>query len=232
MKKVLKRISSLVQSRWFVLGVVLCIVSVAGVWWYDNHARNAFGRAYSKYQIAAAIQQNAAFVPGAEANPVRDSLNRTLAQLLAKDTKPAERLVLANQSLQLIAQLNTQIDTIGDTAPAVTSSIATMETAAQSPGNVLHRSAMLRMVHLAQKQMATIEDIRGLSYRADFEITQICDHITANKGVLLDQYVIELNDELPAMEKQFNDRENSYADLQSNMYDIQQSYAGFSGSTL
>ena len=231
MKKIISITRSIIRNRWFIGGVLLCVLGGGALWWYEATAKDEFARSYTRYQIAAAVQQNAAFTPGADANPLRATLNQTLARILTKETKPSERLALANQGLALIGQLNTEIDAIGGAAPSVTSSIATMQAAAQSPGNVLHRPAMLYMVSLAQKQMSTIEDIRGLSYRANFEITQICDRITADKGVLTDQYVTELNNDLPAMEKQFNDRENSYADLQSNMYDIQQSYAGFSGST-
>lgn len=232
MKNILKKTYSIIKDRRFIAGVTVCLVCGGGLWWYAGSARSQFGRAYTKYQLAAAVQQNAAFIPGASSNPVRDALNQTLARILAKETKPAERLVLANQGRELIGQLNKEIDAIGDTAPAVTSSIAIMQTAAQDPGNAIHRPAMLTMVSLAQKQMATIEDIRGLSYRANFEIMQICNRITTDRGALTDQYVTELNNELPAMETQFNDRENSYADLQSNMYDIQKFYAGFSGSAL
>ncbi len=214
------------------MGVAACVVVAGGTWWFSKSAETRFAHAYTNYQIAAAVQQNATFTPGASANPLRESLNQTLALLLTKETKDTERLTLATQGLQLIAQMNKEVDAIGDAAPAVASTIDAMQAAAQSPGNLLHRPAMVRMVDLARKQMSTIEDIRGLSYRANFEITQICDHIIADKGALTNEYTIELNDALPAMGSEFDKRENAYTDLQTNMFDIQQSFAGFSGSVL
>ena len=212
--------------------MVLFVLCAAGAWWYADAAKNQFGRAYTKYQIAASVQQNAAFTPGADANPLRATLNQTLALLLTKETKVPERLSLAKQGLALIGQMNTEVDAIGEAAPAVERSIATMQIAADAPGNVLHRSVMVDMVHTAHQQMSTIEDIRGLSYRANFEITQICNHIIADNGALTNEYATQLNDDLPAMEAEFNKRENAYADLQSSMYTIQKLFAGFSGSVL
>lgn len=232
MKKIVKKIIQHKRGRLFLGGLSLLIVCM-GAWLYLSHAAESqFERMYTKYAVVAGVQQNDAFIPGAEANPLRDTLNRTLGRMLAKETKPAERLVFAEQSLGLIAQLNKQVDAIGDTAPHVSAVIASLESSAHDPRNIFHHDAMQNIVKLAQKQMAIIEDIRGLSYRANFEVTQICNHITSAHGVLTNAYTTELNDNIPVLEAEFNKRENSYADLQSNIQLLQKAYDSLTRATL
>ena len=126
MKKILKKTLSIIQSRWFIAGVLFWVLCGGALWWYTNSAKQEFSRAYTKYQIAAAEQQNASFTPGADGNPLRATLDQTLARLLTKETKVPDRFALANQGLALIGQMNKEVDVIGDTAPAVTSAIGDM----------------------------------------------------------------------------------------------------------
>jgi hypothetical protein len=231
MKKILRTILQNETVGWWILGVFVVAALLVAWFVYSSYSRDQFGREYSRYSLAASVQQNAAFVPGAEANPLRQSLNQMLGLLLAKETKPPQRLILAREGLGLIAQMNKEIDAIGDTAPSVTESIARMQSEASSPGNIFRRKKAEDLVMLAHNQQALIQDIRGLSYRADFEITQICNHLISEKGVLTNQYTTELNDAIPATEAQFNKRQNTYNDLEKNIAAIQKASETITGAS-
>jgi len=77
------------------------------------------------------------------------------------------------------------------------------------------------IVALAKRRSSMISDIRAYSYRADFEVGQIFDHITGDKGQLTDAYVTELNTDIPEMESKFDKRTNLYTDLQALASDMQ-----------
>lgn len=206
--------------------LMLCILALS---LYGTHATARFEASYRSYENVAAVQQNAAFLPGTSANPLRTQLNQTLAQVLSKDINAQERLRLANAGLDVVDELNKQVDAIGDSAQAVSDAIVQMNDAAQSPGTVLSRSVMLDLVDSAKQQMATIEDIRGLSYRANFETAEIFRRIITDKGQLTDTYIIELNNQVQVFEDEFNTRENSYTALQGMIYRMQQKFTMLAG---
>jgi hypothetical protein len=230
MKNILKKIGSITTSRrfgWGLLVFALVAGTLYGVNWYS---KSTFINAYNAYQVLAAVQQNAAFVPGAESNPVRNHLNNTLGVVLAKETTPKDRLTLSAEGLDLIKQLNAEVDAMHDTGVPVEESIGTLNSTASNFGNIYNRGAMTDLVVKAKAQQETIQNIRGLSYKANFEILQIFNRIIQSNGGLSDQYVTELNNDIPAVEEEFNNRQNSYLDLQKNMYDMQQSFGKLAGS--
>ena len=225
MKKIRITLVPIIRSRKFIFAVLVCLVCGGGLWWYDNHEFARFNDSYTTYLNKAAIQQNAAFIPGAAANQLRNQINQTLSQVLASGVKPKDRLQLAHQGLDLIIFSNNQIDAIGEAAPDVEAAANSMDEAASSPGNMFRKAKMDEIVSIAKQELYTIEDIRGLSYRANFQTAEVFNHIIADNGNLTNAYVNELNNDLPAAEEQFNKRQDAYADLQSQMYNIEQAFA-------
>src|SRR5262249_45629567 len=147
---------------------------------------NRFESSYAIYLEAAGAQENNAYTPGAGNNPLRQSLNAALTTVLTQGITPDQRLATAQQGLDFVAQLNLEVDSIGSSAPTVASAIALFEATANDPGNIMRRGAILKLATAARDQMTTIDTIRGLSYRADFETQQIFQRIIADKGVLSD----------------------------------------------
>lgn len=86
------------------------------------------------------------------------------------------------------------------------------------------------IIALAKTRSSIVADIRAYSYRTDFEISEIFNTIIADKGVLTNAYVISLNDEIPAVETEFDQRSNLYLELQSTAQKIADTYAGTSKS--
>ncbi len=212
--------------NWRVVAVFLiCVVCGIALYYYDHYSKKQFMKFFEKYQEVSTIQQDAAFTPAAATNSKRESLNQTLASILAPNTPAPNRVVLATQALQLIKQMNSEIDVIGEDTDPVASAVEELELLAKKPGNMYNRARMLVLVDQAQKEMATIEDIRGLSYRANFEIVQVCNRILFERGVLSQAYTRELNDKLPDVEAEFTERQNAYADLQKDMYVIDQNFS-------
>ena len=231
MKKIFSKILTMVFRKSFVLWTIAFLICVSVFMAYATYCRQQFEKKFEVYQNVAALQQNAAFVPGASSNPLRADLNQILARVLTKNTTAHDRLQLSAQGFDLIQKMNKEVDVMGDSAKPVTEAIGQLKVTMQNPGNSLHRGDMNRLISLAEKQVATIEDIRGLSYRADFEMTQIFKHLTDDHGELSNTYTKELNDQLPAIEEEFNKRENSYADLESSMAQVQQLYAKIAGTS-
>jgi hypothetical protein len=73
---------------------------------------------------------------------------------------------------------------------------------------------MRDVVTLAQSQAAIIADIRGLSYRANFHTAQIFSRIVDDQGSLTDAHIAELNNLIPKVEDQFDQRSNLYSELE------------------
>lgn len=230
MKKLFKGIGVLFGRRSVQIAGVFLIV-FGGLWLWQRESLSRFENNYAKYLAVAGIQQNNAYTPGAATNPLRQTLNHILGEVLTKETSPSVRLQDAEQGLDLIAQMNLQVDAIGSSAPPVSTTIQALEAAQNDPGNVLRRGLIVSLVTAARAQMATIEDIRGLSYRADFQTKQIFQRIVSDNGALSDQYVTQLNAELPDIEKQFEARENLYVQLQGSVYGMQETYAALTGKS-
>jgi len=224
MKNILRKIKAVILNRRFKIVVVVLAIVGGALWWYTNDSLSKFIAAYDSYEVLAGVQQNAAYVPGATNNPVRDQLNADLGQVLGDKTPAKERLARAAEGLELLKQLNTQVDAINTTGEPVAGAIAAFEAEARNPGNILHRSVMADLVSNAKVQMATIQTIRGLSYKANFETIQIFNRIIAEKGQLTDKYKIELNNDIPAVEEEFNNRQNAYADLEKNINVMQNAF--------
>lgn len=222
--KILKKITSVLKNKKIIAAVALLGVLGVGVWWYSAYALERFTRSYSIYKEKAGIQQNAAFIPGAAENPLRDQLNKTLTAVLTPGTTAKDRIGLAHDGLNLIIQSNTEVDAIGDAAREVEVAANAMADAANSPGNIFRKKAMLGIVALAKQELYTIQDIRGLSYRANFDTAEVFNRLITDEGALTDAYIRDLNTQLPAAENAFIKRQNSYMDLEKQIYDVSQAY--------
>jgi hypothetical protein len=200
-----------------IIVILLMLIAAAGA--YVIHT-TVVGRAHeatvvASYRALAKVNENAAYIPAASDNPIRQSLDQTLARVLTEKMTDAERLTLAHQGTDLVKQLDAQVDNIGTTNSAVSSYLAGMENVGHFGGSFTTTGASSTgFVSLAKEETSMIEDIRGLSYRADFETQQIFNHIIADKGKLTSQYVIELNNDVPTVEKDFDKRTNLYTSLQ------------------
>jgi len=212
MKK-LKNIGAFIRSRSFLAGLFVVLACAAAAWWWDAAAGARFAQAYRTYQTAAAAHEQAAFLPGDTQNPVRGALNQALAQALAQNATAAERLSLAQKGLSLIEDLNKQVDAIGDTAAPADAGVEVMEQAGRAAAFVPGQALMLDIVRLAKDEASTTQEIRGLSYRADFETQQIFNRIIADRGALTQSYTLELNNDLPQVEGEFDQRTNLYNTL-------------------
>jgi hypothetical protein len=232
MKKLVIKFAALLKNRWVIGGVLCCVLLAVGAFAYSRHSLEKFKLLYSRYDLAAATQQNAAFIPGATENPIRSELNTTLARVLTKETKTSERLDLAKHGLALVGEMNKQVDDMDTTGAPVKVAINNLQGTLHDPGNILRLNSIGHLVGLAEKQQATIQTVRGLSYKANFQIQQIFSRVISDKGTLVSSYVSELNDEIPLVEAQFDDRQNAYADLQKNMSDVQRAYTAVSEATL
>ena len=193
--------------------IIACVLVLGLLAYLVHRSPSRFAASYTAYSVLAQKQQDAAFVPGAPNNPVRQQLSQFLTQILAKQTSAKERLKLATQGLSSLGDSEKQINEIGTTGEKVDSAIAKMQV--DSLGDISSSDISRQIVALAKQRSSIISDIRGYSYRADFEIDKIFRRIIADGGKLTDAYVIELNDEVPAVEAQFNKRSDLYNQLQA-----------------
>ncbi len=230
MKKILTNIYSKITNLRFIAAVLTLALLGGGVWWYVGYSFGLFNHHYSIYIEKASTQRNVTFIPGAAQNPLRGELNLTLTRVLAPSTSAKDRVTLAHHGLDLIIESNTEVDAIGDAAIAVEAAASAMERAAHSPGNIFRKAAMLAIVAGAKQELYTIQDIRGLSYRANFETAEVFNRLITDGGVLTDAYIKDLNTQLPAAEIAFNKRQNSYIDLEKEIYDTDRAYAKLIGS--
>lgn len=207
-----------------LVGIILITIVIAGAL-IVNRSRASFEETYVAYAALVGEYTNAAYLPAAGNNPVRDRVNRLLVEVLAKDFAQADRLASAKEGLQRLEEIEAQIDVMGSTGEQVTAAIDAMEKSAHAVGNIPARGKMSSIVELARTQVSIVSDIRGLSYRANFETAEIFQRVIDDGGVLADSFIIELNNKLPEIEKDFDARTNLYSELTSIGERIQQTHA-------
>jgi hypothetical protein len=209
--------------------VVICALSLSVFAYYAQRANSTFADEYAAYASLADTTDNSAFIPGAANNPVRQDLNLVLQQVLGKGTKVPDRLKLSQQGLADLTDSKKQIDAITETADKVDTMIAQMQV--DSLNNFASSDRERAVLTLAKQRASIVSDIRAYSYRADFDIGNIFNHIISDKGQLTDAYVIELNNEVPDVEVQFDKRSQLYSQLQGMSQKISDAFAGRSAAS-
>jgi hypothetical protein len=169
---------------------------------------------YSAYSVVAKQHRDAAFFVANEQNPVREELNRLLTDVLEETIPDGERLVKARRGLELLSMSERSIDAIGDIAVVNDQALLLLEGRSHLWVLWWWHAPMRDVVTLAQSQAAIIADIRGLSYRANFHTAQIFSRIVDDQGSLTDAHIAELNNLIPKVEDQFDQRSNLYSELE------------------
>ena len=199
-----------------VLAVVLEVSAiVVGVIAYVDHSTAAFKDAYGTYAQYADDQEIDAYVPGAADNPTRQQLNKVLTEILMGKLSDTKRLDDARTGLALINEARQQIDVIGDRGGPVDQAIGGMESNLNPLDQFVTHGKVADIVTLAKKRADIVSDVRAYSYSADAETTNIFDQIISDKGKLTPAYIKNLNDKVPDLENQFDQRSNLYVDLQN-----------------
>jgi hypothetical protein len=213
MKKIFARLSRLSKRQRWILSalVVLCLVTLYMV--FARVSTQHFGAEYASYAVLAKAQEQAVYLPTAPNNPTRQQLNLALADALQKSVTPAKRLADAKRGIDLLKELDAQVDIVGSASDSANAMLAKLQVTYLA--NPTTNDSARALITLAKQRTEIIEDIRGLSYRADFSTRKIFDRIIADKGALTAAHVIELNNELPEAETQFDRRADLYKKLGS-----------------
>lgn len=210
----------LTTSRRYIGIIGFCfLISVFLFFSYRFYFAHQFKQSYDAYAKLSDIHVTAAFTPATEANPLRQELNRALADVLATELPRAERLARAERGVVLLNELEKQIDAIGDAGEAVSKEIERME--ARATG-----AERKEIVDLALERARIIGDIRGLSYRASYHTADIFKRIIEGNGELTAAHVEDLNNQIPLVEEQFDRRTALYTELESINSSITRSAVG------
>ena len=210
----------------------LLACALIAVWAYfaTRQTDHTFSDDYVIYAAKAAAADNAAYIPGASDNPVRVALDQVLTQILEGRVTDPERLALATQGLSLLTQSEAQIGDISSSSAKVDAAIAKMQL--DELNGFAPSAEVGEIIGLAKDRQSTISDIRAYSYHADFEIEQIFNTVVQDKGVLTDDYIVSLNNEIPAVETEFDHRTALYAELQATAEKIDADYHSLIGAPI
>jgi hypothetical protein len=224
----MKYLTHYLTRKALIVTAVIVVIVVLGVYgvYHFIHRHDAEDQAeYASYIALAKAHENAAYIPGAGDNPVRQELSKVLFEILTRKMTDAERLKLAQEGEAVIKQSTIQIDDIGTTGEPVDAAIARIESASHTAGPFSSGGAKVAtFVELAKHEQSVIADIRGLSYRNNYEIQKIFDRIIADKGKLTPAYITTLNNQTPEIEKESDKRTNLYTDLQDTSAQIDQMF--------
>jgi len=193
--------------------LIVITLTIGGGYYYAAHkSAGTFSQLIARYMALLPQNDAAVFLPGAPNNPVRGELNQVLTQVLSKQTSVSERLKLSAQGNDLVARSEQQLSSISDTGDTMDALIAQMQE--MTAGTFTSSDAAHQFIALAKERASIVSDIRAYSYRAEFETKKIFDRVIAEQGRLTDSFIIELNADVPDVERQFNSRTNLYTDLQ------------------
>ena len=205
-----------------------CVIGI-GIYLYATHQSDqTFAQEYASYTELAAQDDNAAYIPGAQVNPVRIELDQNLTQMLTGHITDTQRLALAQQGLGFLNDSKGQIDSITTIDDKVKAQVAKMQVNLLS--NFASDDNARQIIVLAKERSSIISDIRAYSYRTDFELSQIFNTIIKDKGALTPTYTIELNNEIPTVQKEFDQRSSLYEELQTTSQQISAAYTALTGS--
>jgi len=193
----------------------MVIACLAYAWYASDKALRADAR---RYADAYKTLSDAAFLPGAASNPVRAAANRALAEVLTGTLSPAERIERSRDGQALLKDIEAEIDAVPDAQAAADAARARLTGRIYSLGGIRYLASLREIGSIAAEQARLVEDIRGLSYGANYHTDKIFARVLADDGVLADSFVASLNDEIPQVEEQFNRRSNLYAELQQVDY--------------
>jgi hypothetical protein len=180
-----------------------------------------FAQSYKTYATLSSLHIRATLLPAMGENPVRQELNRMLADVLAAELPREDRLQRAQRGLLLLSELEKQIDAIGDSGEAVSKALGELEDRASG-------SERNEIVNLALERIRIIGDIRGLSYRASYHTAEIFNRVIQDGGTLTPEHVTELNSQIPLVEEQFDRRTGLYDELESIGGEIEKVHDGLS----
>ena len=107
--------------------VVFCVLCVALYLYANRQSDNTFAIEYSAYDVLAQQADNAAYVPGAQNNPVRVALDQDLTAVLDQTVSAPKRLAFATQGLADLKDSESQIDLISSTTAKVDAQVAKMQ---------------------------------------------------------------------------------------------------------
>jgi len=198
-----------------IIIIVTCILVVSALgWWAMTSGVRSSARYYDALERETDTYISATFLPGADGNPVRNELNRMLGESLSDILSESERLERANRGLVLLDDLERQIDAIGETKSSLEARLSALdEELSYVPAFMSGDRGRIRE-HVSRLYVIA-DDIRGLSYRANYHTSQIFERIIDDGGTLTAEHVTFLNGQIPQIETQFDERTNLYAELES-----------------
>lgn len=195
------------------LAVVLAsLAAFGGYYLLAQRSAASFAAMYEEYASLAAEADNAAFLPGAQNNPVRQQLNTVLQELLFERTSRERRLELVGVGLELLEKSKEQLDLLTVRKDAADAQAARMQVSVLNAVNAASEAKML--VAYAKERSALISDIRAYSFKANFEMQQIFDRIREDEGQLTNAHIAQLNSQVPKVEREFDKRSTLYRALE------------------
>jgi hypothetical protein len=195
---------------------ILVAVVVCGYVVYSFYVSyRAVQVSYEAFLLAEERHVTSAVIPSIDQNPIRQELNQVLAEALSDGMSSTARLERAKRGVALLKDTEKQIDMTMKTRDVLIAAIRDVREQDGILAGSLHAYDIARVTALAEQQMAIVDDIRGLSYRANFHTGQIFDQLIRDDGTLTPAHVVALNDLIPKVEEQFDQRSNLYAELES-----------------
>ncbi len=218
------RVSSV--ARLVTMPAILLLIAAAVLAYLFLRSNTELSNVYADYDRSGKTYSDAAFLVGSNSNPLRIELNQVLAEVLGKAMTPDERMEKVRRGRELLVESARQIDAIGDSGDVSSSSIKLLDSTSRGLGNLYARPGAAKVVELSRTKSNMIADIRGLSYKTNYYISQIFDRIERDGGALTQDHIKELNARIPELEAEFDRRANLYTDLESINYKIQNEMAG------
>jgi hypothetical protein len=212
-----------------LLSIVAVVIfgALALLAYHIHVSTDRFAQTYRDYAVVANVSDIGAIVPGAANNPVRMQINDLLTQALADKMTDARRLDIAKQALALMPYSQKQIDAINPKVADTHAAAQKMSESVDFISSTFSKGLPDKILSLAKKREAAINDIATYSNRADFDTLRIFQHIVSINGALPSSYIQELNNEASDEDQNFSNRQNRYYDLQNIGDEIKQDFADF-----
>ena len=207
------------RSKLMVLPIVIIAVCTL-VWfsyrYFEPINVDAIFSSLVRYEEAVIDHEMAVVTPGAKSNTSRIELDAILVKILTEPMEEAVRINYSKMALEKIDILDKQIALVYEAGSVVEVRIDSLVLASKSVKGIEAKMKVGEIINLAIKQKGIIDEIDVLTKVITDSTRSIFDRIIEDGGMLTDEHMVSLNNQITEAETRFDKRTSLFSEMDKN----------------
>ena len=182
---------------------------------------------YGEYAETAEAVEMLVNVPGTENNTARAELLNLLESILTKEMTPKKRDTLARLAYKNLTILEKEANAAQSAQAKLYEELQKLDTAAKQFHSIDLQKRANEVVRLARKRAELSARITAILSETNEQTHAIITRILAEKGVLTQAHIIEINDTTVEAQSRFDTLENLYTQLLEKKNEAEIAFSAF-----